>query len=141
MLRAAATYNVSDEVNTWFKRNPIKPDHLSITGRSAVERKTIHVSDVTADPDYKHPARAVETYRSFLTVPVLKGQELFGVISLYHPSVKPFTEQQIALVETFADRAAMAIENVRLLDELRQRTNELGRSVEELRALGRCRRR
>ena len=136
VLRAAATYNVSDEVNTWFKRNPIKPDHLSITGRSAVERKTIHVSDVTADPDYNHPARAVETYRSFLTVPVLKGQELFGVISLYHPSVKPFTEQQIALVETFADQAAIAIENVRLLDELRQRTNELGRSVEELRALG-----
>jgi GAF domain-containing protein len=101
-----------------------------------VERKTIYVSDVTADPDYKHSAQAVETYRSFLAVPVLKGQELLGVISLYHPRVKPFTEQQIALVETFADQAAIAIENVRLLDQLRQRTDELGRSVEELRALG-----
>jgi GAF domain-containing protein len=58
------------------------------------------------------------------------------VISLYHPHVKPFTEQQIALVETFADQAAIAIENVRLLDQLRQRTDELGRSVGELRALG-----
>ena len=69
-------------------------------------------------------------------MPILKGNDLLGVIIIYHEEVRPFTDNQIALVETFADQAAIAIENVRLLDELRQRTTELSRSVGELRALG-----
>jgi GAF domain-containing protein len=62
--------------------------------------------------------------------------DLLGVIVIYHQEVKPFTDKQIRLVEIFADQAAIAIENVRLLDTLRQRTDELDRSVDELRALG-----
>ena len=69
-------------------------------------------------------------------MPILKGVDLLGVILIYHQDVKPFTDNQIGLVETFADQAAIAIENVRLLDTLRQRTDELDRSVGELRALG-----
>ena len=69
-------------------------------------------------------------------MPILKSDDLLGVIVIYHQEVRPFTEKQIALVETFADQAAIAIENVRLLDALRRRTEELGRSVDELRALG-----
>jgi GAF domain-containing protein len=70
-------------------------------------------------------------------VPILKGDELLGAMTIYHlEGVRPFTDKQIALVETFAEQAAIAIDNLRLLDELRHRTDELGRSVSELRALG-----
>jgi signal transduction histidine kinase len=69
-------------------------------------------------------------------VPILKGDELLGVMMIYHLEVRPFTDKQIALVETFADQAAIAIENVRLFEAEQQRTRELGRSVGELRALG-----
>ena len=80
--------------------------------------------------------KAIEPVRTVLGVPILKGDDMLGVIVIYRLEVRPFTDNQIALVETFADQAAIAIENVRLLDALRQRTDELGRSVEELRALG-----
>ena len=70
-------------------------------------------------------------------MPILKGDDLLGAMAIYHlEDVRPFTDKQIALVETFADQAAIAIDNVRLLDVLRHRTDELGRSVSELQALG-----
>ena len=106
-------------------------DGKSMTGRSALKRQTINVTDVLADPGYKYPAKAIETYRSFLAVPVLKGTDLLGVISLYHPEVKPFTDRQIAVVETFAHQAAIAIENVRLFEAEQQRSRELTESLEQ----------
>jgi two-component system, NtrC family, sensor kinase len=131
LLRTTATYNVSAEVNEWFERNPIRVDGKSITGRSALKRRTISVTDVLADLNYKFPAKAIETYRSFLAVPVLKGTDLLGVISLYHPEVKPFTDMQVAVVETFAHQAAIAIENVRLFEAEQQRSRELTESLEQ----------
>jgi GAF domain-containing protein len=74
--------------------------------------------------------------RTLLGVPILKGDDLLGVMMIYRLEVKPFTEKQIALIQTFADQAAIAIENVRLFDEVQARTTALMRSVEELRALG-----
>ena len=108
----------------------------AVLPRAALERRTIYILDVLADPDYSYGAKNVEGIRTILGVPILKGDDLLGVIMIYRLEVKPFTDKQIALVETFADQAVIAIENVRLLDELRQRTDELGRSVGELRALG-----
>jgi signal transduction histidine kinase len=90
-----------------------------------------------ADPEYTYGSKDIEKLRTVLAVPILKGDDLLGVMIIYHlEGVRPFTDKQIALVETFADQAAIAIDNVRLLDALRHRTDELGRSVGELRALG-----
>jgi GAF domain-containing protein len=136
LLRVVATSNVDPESRRWVEQNPIRPGRQSGTGRAALERRTIHILDVFADPEYSYAARNVDAYRTILGVPMLKGDDLLGVIIICRREVKPFTDKQIALLETFADQAAIAIENVRLLDALRHRTDELGRSVGELRALG-----
>ena len=136
LLRLVATVNATEEFRDWVERNPIRPGRHTGTARAALERRTIHIPDVLADPEYTYGAKDVEAIRTILGVPMLKGDDLLGVIMIYRLEVKPFTDKQIALVETFADQAAIAIENVRLLDELRERTNELGQSVGELRALG-----
>jgi two-component system, NtrC family, sensor kinase len=136
LLRMRAAFNAPPAFKAWVEENPIRPGRHSGSARAALERKTVHIPDIFADPEYTYGARDIETVRTILAVPILKGDDLLGVIMVYRLAMKPFSDQQIALVETFADQAAIAIENVRLLDELRQRTNELGRSVEELRALG-----
>ena len=137
LLRMAVAFNASQELKEFVERNPIRPGRHSASARAALERRTIHIPDVRADLEYTYGAKDAEAIRTVLAVPILKGDDLLGVI-IIHPleGVRPFADQQIALVETFADQAAIAIENVRLLDALRQRTLELGRSVEELRALG-----
>jgi two-component system, NtrC family, sensor kinase len=85
-----------------------------------------------ADPEYTYSAKDLEKLRTNLAVPILKGDDLLGVLVIYHlEEVRPFTDKQIALVETFADQAAIAIDNVRLLDALRHRTYELSESLEQ----------
>ena len=136
VLRVAAAFNAPQKLMDWLERNPIRPGRRSVVARAALEHRTIHVADVLADPEHTYGAKNIEPFRTVLGAPILKGDDLLGVILVYHTEVRPFTDKQMALVETFADQAAIAIENVRLLDELRERTDELGRSVEELRALG-----
>jgi len=137
LLRIVAAFNASQTVKDWIERNPIRPGRHTAAARAALERRTIHIPDVQADPEYTYGSQAIETFRTVLGVPILKGDEVLGVIIIhYMGAVRPFTDKQIALVETFADQAAIAIDNVRLLDELRNRTNELVRSVSELQALG-----
>ena len=98
-----------------------RPGRHSGCARAALERRTIHIPDVLADPDYTYGAKDVEAIRTVLGVPILKGDDLLGVIMIYHLEIRPFTDKQIALV-TFADQAAIAIENVRLFDEVQART-------------------
>ena len=136
LLRMTAAFNASQEFKEWIERNPIRPGRHTAAARAALERRMIHIPDILDDPDYTYGGRFIERIRTVLGVPILKGDELLGAMVIYHLEVRPFTDKQIALVETFADQAAIAIENVRLLDQLRQRTEELGRSVGELRALG-----
>jgi signal transduction histidine kinase/CheY-like chemotaxis protein len=118
------------------ERNPVRPGRGSSTARAALERRTVHIPDALADPEYTFGMRDVDPIRTVLSIPMLRAGELLGVIAIYRLEVKPFTESQIALMETFADQAAIAIENARLLSELKARTDQLTRSVQELRALG-----
>jgi GAF domain-containing protein len=124
-LRAAATFNASQELKEFVDNHPIRPGRYSGTARCALERRTIHIHDVMADPEYTYGAKGVDPIRTVLCVPMLKGGELLGVILVYHLEVSPFSDKQIALIETFADQAVIAIENARLLDELRDRQAEL----------------
>jgi two-component system, NtrC family, sensor kinase len=131
LLRMAAAFNAPPEFQEWVAQNPIRPGRHSGSARAALERRTIHIHDVRADPEYSYGAKNVETIRTILGVPILKGDELLGVIMIYRLEVNPFTDKQIALVETFADQAAIAIENVRLFEALQQRTNDLTESLQQ----------
>ena len=124
LLRAVATYNVGSDVKEFVDRNPIAPGRHSVSARAALERRTVHVSDVQSDPEYAYAVRDVDLIRTMLSVPLLKGVELLGTITIYKLEAKPFTENQIALVETFADQAVIAIENTRLFEEVQARTRE-----------------
>src|SRR5262249_29499205 len=131
----AAYYNVSSELIDFIERRPIAPGRHSITARVALERRTIHVADLQAESEYPYALRDVNPIGTELGVPMFRGDDIVGVMILHKLEVQPFTEKQIELVETFADQAVIAMENARLLSELRARTGELGRSVSELRAL------
>ena len=106
-------------------RNPIAPGRHSVSARAALERRTVQVADVQADPEYSYAVRDVEPIRTTLAVPMLKGDVLVGTITIYRLEVKLFTDKQVALVETFADQAAIAIENVRLFDEIQDKSRQL----------------
>jgi signal transduction histidine kinase len=110
-----------------FERAPIKPDRSSATGRAIVEGMTVHVPDVLADPQYRRLDIATSgNYRSILAVPMLRDRSAIGVLTLSRVGeVKPFTEEQIEAVTVFADQAVIAIENVRLFNEIRQTTQQL----------------
>jgi signal transduction histidine kinase len=132
----AATFGFSKEWKDFVARHPIAPSRHSVAGRVALERRIIHVEDVAVDPEYKWAGYQERgNFRTALGVPLLREGEPIGVIALGRSRVEPFTERQIELVKTFADQAVIAIENARLFDELRTRTAELGRSVDELRLL------
>ena len=125
LLRMKAFYNASPELADWVREHPVRPGNHLASARAALHRQTIHIPDVQVDPDYLHGGKLVDAFRTVLAVPVLKSDDLLGVILIYRLDVQPFTAKQIALVETFADQAAIAIENTRLLQELRQRTDEV----------------
>jgi len=131
LLRVVAAFNASPEHKEWTAHNPIRPGRHSAAARAALERRTVHIPDVQVDPEYTYGARDIEPVRTVLGVPMLKGDDLLGVIIIYRLEVRPFTDKQIALVETFADQSAIAIENARLFEEVQQRTRDLSESLEQ----------
>jgi signal transduction histidine kinase len=138
LLRLEVAFNAPQRLKEFIAQNPIGLDRGSASGRAALERRTIHIPDVLTDPEYTYGSKYVEVARTILAVPILKGDDLLGVMNIYHmEGVKPFTDKQIALLETFADQAAIAIDNVRLLDELRQSLQQQTATADVLKVISR----
>jgi GAF domain-containing protein len=137
LYRIAARYGYSREFQEYFEKHPISLERGTATGRSALEGKVIHIPDVLADSEYTwREGQKIGDYRAILSVPLLRKGSSIGVMTLARGVPQPFTAKQIELVTTFADQAVIAIENVRLFEEVQARTRDLSQSVEELRALG-----
>ncbi|MCC6196280.1 MAG: GAF domain-containing protein [Burkholderiales bacterium] len=132
VLRPVAQHSVEREFAEYWRRNPPRPGPGSVAGRATLERKTVHVHDVLSLPDYEHSeAQQFQHFRTVLAVPMLRDETVRGVLAMWRVEVAPFSPQEIGLVETFADQAVIAIENVRLFTELQARNRDLTEALEQ----------
>jgi len=126
VLFFAEAYGYSSEFIDYVRALPVERGRGTATGRALLEGRVIHIDDVLADPDYTWAeAQRLGGYRTVLGVPMLREGIPVGVLTLTRSEVRPFTEKQIELVSTFADQAAIAIENVRLFDEIQDKSRQL----------------
>src|SRR5215468_11770890 len=120
---------VSSEFSTWLRSHPIRPGPATPLARVGLERRPVQVADILGDLDFAPPdIYRREGMRTALAVPMLKDGGLVGALTFHRHTVQPFSDQQIALLETFAAQAVIAIENVRLFKELErseEHTSEL----------------
>jgi signal transduction histidine kinase len=136
LIHLVAHHNYSpDELETIQRVFPIPPGRGSVTARAILTRAVAHV-DIATDPEYVHGSLVQAGFHTSLSVPMLRDGNPIGAITATRREVKPFSDTQIALLQAFADQAVIAIENVRLFQELQARTRDLTRSVDELQALG-----
>ena len=130
----AASYGYSSELSDFIHNTPVQMDRSSIAGRALVEGRIVQILDVKADPEYTFSQGLdLGEFRTALGVPMLREGVPIGVLALTRREALPFTDKQIELVATFADQAAIAIENVRLFESVEARTRELAASLENLR--------
>jgi signal transduction histidine kinase len=127
----AETYGHSPEFTKFIQNLPVEPVRGTATGRALLEGKVIHIPDVQTDVEYEWmEAQKLGGYRTVLGVPMLRENVTIGVLTLSRVEVKPFTEKEIELVATFADQAAIAIENTRLFDEIQDKNRQLQQASE-----------
>jgi signal transduction histidine kinase len=133
-FRIAAASGTMPEYLDFLRSNPIAIDQAgSSTARAAREKRTIHVPDISADPEFGQGPMAVGDRRALLSVPLMREGTAIGVITMRQSHLTPFNSRQIEVVETFADQAVIAISNVRLFEQVQERTRELSASLDELR--------
>jgi GAF domain-containing protein len=130
----AASFGFTKDEHDYFARYSVRPDRGSVFGRAILEKRSIHVPDLLADRDLNQDrlrdyAKIVKI-RSGLGVPLLRDGKIIGVFTLQRRKRRPYTKKQIELVETFANQAVIAIENSRLFDEVKARTEDLSQSLE-----------
>ena len=129
---SVAHYGHTPEYLKHMSAQTFGPGRGTAVGRAVLERKPVHIHDVLADPEYVvHETARVGGFRTILVVPLLREGLPIGMLAMHRAAVRPFTEKQIELVTTFADQAVIAIENVRLFDEVQARTRELSESLEQ----------
>ncbi|MGE3986385.1 GAF domain-containing protein [Pseudorhodoplanes sp.] len=128
----AATYGCTPEWRDHFVGYSVKADRGSVFGRTIAEGRTVHIPDVLADREFARPeAQKLMGFRAALGVPLVRDGTTIGVVNLFRFAPRSFAEQQVRLVETFADQAVIAIENTRLLKELHERTGDLTEALEQ----------
>ena len=132
VYRQVANFGHSQVLDQFMAIHPIEVSRGTIVGRTVLEGRTVHVADIQADPGYTFlEAARIGNLHTMLGVPLLRRGTPIGVIVLQRRSVRPFTDAQIELATTFADQAVIAIENVRLFDEVQARTRELSEALEQ----------
>src|SRR5262245_36244132 len=132
LCRMVASFGIPAEYKDFQARNPIAPGRGTLAGRTVLERRAVHIKDAAADPEYTRiEAVQLGNQRTMLGVPLVRDDALIGVITLARSRVEAFSEKEIALVATFAEQAMIAIENARLLSELRQRTKDLSKALDQ----------
>jgi signal transduction histidine kinase len=125
----AANHGRSHQFEEYFKQHPIAIDRGSLAGRTVLEGKVIHIPDAQSDPEYAMTELIkLDPFRTMLGVPLLREGNPIGVITLTRATVRPFTKQEIQLVTTFADQAVIAIENVRLFEEIQDKNQQLAQA-------------
>ena len=121
-----AVYGYTPDFQKFVEHNPLVPGRGTVSGRAVLEGKTIHIPDVLEDPEYTYnEGQVLGGYRTVLAVPLMREGVAIGVLAMARGSPRPFTPQQIELVTTFADQAVIAIENVRLFDEIQDKSRQL----------------
>ena len=134
--RLAASCGFSPQAEALLKQHTIVPGRNTLVARTSLEGRVVHIEDVLADPEYTYSeAQKLIGFRTLLGVPLLREGTPIGVMTLSRCTVQPFTQKQIDLVSTFADQAVIAIENVRLFDEVQARTRDLSESLEQQTAM------
>jgi signal transduction histidine kinase len=132
--KLAACSGFSQEYEAFLKQRPLVPGRGTLVGRTAEEVKIVSIPDILLDSEYEfHAAQKLGGFRTMLGVPMLRDGAPIGVLAMTRSEARPFTDKQIDLVTTFADQAVIAIENVRLFEQVQKRTGELSQSLDELR--------